>query len=79
MSDSTDDPFLQPYIISSITIVFLMYIFRIVQVKYQPDNSQKQNKLTMLPLIIVCIALLVLFVNSNLEYNLGTSNDALPS
>ena len=61
MSKQTDaGPFVQPYIVSSISFVFLLYVFRIVQVKFQPDSRQHQNKLTMLPLIIVSTYLLVL-------------------
>lgn len=56
--------FLLPYILSSIFYVFLIYVFRIVQVWYQPLNKQKQNKLTLMPLFIVSVYLVVLFANN---------------
>ncbi len=45
-----------------------MYIFRIVQILYQPDNRKKQNKLTLLPLVIIFVFLVVTFVNNDFSY-----------
>ena len=69
MSDpESPPPFLYPYIDAAIAYVMLMYIFRIVQVLYQPDNKKKQNKLTLLPLIIVFVYLVVLFASNEVAY-----------
>ena len=61
-------PFLYPYTDAVIAYVMLMYIFRIVQVLYQPDNKKKQNKLTLLPLIIIFVFLVVTFANNDVTY-----------
>jgi len=61
-------PFLYPYTDAVIAYVMLMYIFRIVQVLYQPDNKKKQNKLTLLPLIIIFVFLVVTFANNDFVY-----------
>ena len=70
MSEPTDliGPFVEPYIVSSIGFVMLMYVFRIVQVKFQPNSKQHQNKLTMLPLVIVFTYLLILLTLNLLNY-----------
>ena len=61
-------PFLYPYTDAAIAYVMLLYIFRIVQVLYQPENKKKQNKLTLLPLIIIFVFLVVTFANNDVAY-----------
>lgn len=64
-----------PYVFSSIIIVFLLVVFRIVQVKFQPDSSQKQNRLTLLPLAICGVYLLAIFANNLLSSKLIIQDD----
>ena len=66
--DNPSLPFLYPYTDAAIAYVMLLYIFRIVQVLYQPDNKKKQNKLTLLPLIIIFVFLIVTFANNDVAY-----------
>jgi hypothetical protein len=60
---STEGPFILPYIFATIVYVLLMYTFRIVQVLYQPNNTKLQNKLTLLPLVVVFVYLVILYAN----------------
>lgn len=73
-SPDTPPPFLYPYTDAAIAYVMLMYIFRIVQVLYQPDNKKKQNKLTLLPLIIIFVFLVVVFANDAFAYEQSLVN-----
>lgn len=60
--------------VALITYVILFYIFRIVQVHYQKDGELKQNKLTILPLVILLLYLvsllgdnIVIYMNFDLD------------
>lgn len=54
--------------VSVVSYIILFYIFRIVQLFYQPQRKQKQNKLTMMPLFIVCVYLISVLLDTLVLY-----------